>query len=160
MIKDVGTHRTGQDFETQLKGSLLLGSNIRVLLVDDYAPWREAICSILQRGNGFQVIGEAADGFKAVQKAQELQPDLILLDLGLPSINGIEAARQIRVQSPNSKILIVTENRSPDIVEAALNSGALGYVVKANSAHDLLPAVELVLQGKRFVGAECLTRES
>jgi two-component system nitrate/nitrite response regulator NarL len=144
------------DFETEPKGSLLQESTIRVLVVDDYAPWREAICSILQRRNSFQVVGEATDGFKAVQKAQDLQPDLILLDLGLPSINGIEAARQIRVQCPNSKILIVTENRSPDMVEAALNAGALGYVVKANAAHDLIPAAELVLQGKQFVSADCL----
>jgi CheY-like chemotaxis protein len=94
-----------------------------------------------------------ADGSEAVQKARELQPDLILLDIGLPSLNGIEAARRIRSVSPNSKILFVSENHSSDVIEEALRTGALGYVVKSDAASDLLLAVEAVLQGKRFVSA-------
>jgi CheY-like chemotaxis protein len=99
------------------------------------------------------VIGEVPDGLEAVKKAQELQPDLILLDIGLPALNGIEAARRIREVSPRSKILFVSENRSRDVTEEALRAGAGGYVVKSDAATDLLPAVQAVLQGKRFVSA-------
>ena len=88
-----------------------------------------------------------------VQQAQELQPDLILLDIGLPTINAIEAARRIREVSPASKILFVSETRSPEIAEEALNTGAEGYVVKSDAGRELLPAINAVLQGKRFVSA-------
>ena len=98
-----------------------------------------------------QIIGEARDGLEAVQIAQQLQPDLILLDIGLPTLNGIEAARRIRDVSPKSRILFVSENRSRDIAEEALGTGAFGYVVKSAAASELLPAVEAVLQDKRFV---------
>jgi CheY-like chemotaxis protein len=93
------------------------------------------------------------DGLEAVQKAQQLQPDLILLDIGLPALNGIEAARRIRELSPKSKILFLSENRSWDIAEEALRTSAGGYVVKSDAAGELLPAVEAVLKGKRFVSA-------
>jgi len=98
-------------------------------------------------------VGEASDGLGALQKAQELQPDLIVLDIGLPSLNGIQAAHRIREASPKSKILFVSENRSFDVVEEALKTGASGYVVKSDAGSDLLLAVEAVLQGKRFVSA-------
>jgi DNA-binding NarL/FixJ family response regulator len=94
-----------------------------------------------------------SDGLEAVQQAQQLQPDLILLDIGLPTLNGIEAARRIREVSPASKILFVSENRSVDIAEEALNIGAGGYVVKSDATSDLLPAVKAVLEGKRFISA-------
>jgi DNA-binding NarL/FixJ family response regulator len=99
------------------------------------------------------VIGEVADGLEAVQKAQELQPDLILLDIGLPTLNGIEAAKRIQQVSPRSKILFVSENRYPDIAEEALSTGAGRYVLKSDAASELLPAVKGVLEGKRFVSA-------
>ena len=92
-------------------------STIRVLVVDDYKPWLRFISSMLQKQSNLQVIGEVSDGLEAVQKAQELKPDLILLDVGLPTMNGIEAARQIRQRVPESKILIVSENRSWDVAE-------------------------------------------
>jgi DNA-binding NarL/FixJ family response regulator len=123
---------------------------IRVLLVDDYAPFRHFVHSALQKLAELQVIGEVSDGGEAVQKAQELRPDLILLDIGLPTVNGIEAARQIQKLSPRSKILFVSENRSWDRAKVALRSGAGGYVVKSDAASDLLPAVESVLQGKQY----------
>ena len=126
-------------------------STIRVLVVDDYAPWSRFICSKLQKYPQLRVVGEASDGLDAVQKAKKLQPDLILLDIGLPGINGIEAARRIREQVPKSKIFFVTANDSPDIAEAALHTGAGAYVIKSDAGSDLLPAVEAVLQGKRFV---------
>jgi DNA-binding NarL/FixJ family response regulator len=98
-----------------------------------------------------QVIGRVSDGLEAVHKAEKLQPDLIVLDIGLPSLNGIEAARQIRELSPNSKILFLSQESSADIVEEALRLGALGYVVKAHAGSELLAAVEAVSQGRQFV---------
>jgi DNA-binding NarL/FixJ family response regulator len=122
-------------------------------VVDDYEPWCRFVSTTLQKQPGLQIIGEAVDGLEAVQKAQQLQPDLILLDIGLPTLNGIEAARRIRELSPKSKILFVSDNRSWDIVEEALRTGAGGYVVKSDAAGELLPAVNAVLGGKRFVSA-------
>jgi len=94
-----------------------------------------------------------SDGLEAVLKAAELQPDLILLDIGLPGLNGIEAARQIRKLSHKSKILFVSQESDADVVQEAFRIGALGYVVKAHAGSDLLRAVEAVCQGKRFVSA-------
>ena len=128
-------------------------SAIRVLVVDDYEPWHRFISTMLQKQPELQIIGAVFDGLKAVQRAQELQPDLILLDIGLPTINGIEAARRIRQVSAGSKILFLSENRSPDIAEEALSTGAFGYVVKSDAASDLLPAIKAVLEGKRFFTA-------
>jgi DNA-binding NarL/FixJ family response regulator len=134
--------------------------SIRVLVVDDYEHWRRFACSTLQKRAELQVIGEVSDGLEAVRKAQELLPDLILLDIGLPVVNGIEAARRIREVSPTSKILFVSENRVLDVVEQALNTGAGGYVVKSNAAGELLPAVEAVLRGRPFVSSSLVGRDS
>jgi DNA-binding NarL/FixJ family response regulator len=126
---------------------------VRVIVVEDHEKWRHFFSAALQKQPEVQVIGEVSDGLEAVQKAQELQPDLILLDIGLPTLNGIEAARRIREVSPMSKILFVSENRSPDIAEEALGTGAGGYVVKSDARSELLPAVKAVLEGKRFISA-------
>ena len=123
----------------------------RVLVVDDYEPWRRLVCSTLQMRPTCQVISEVSDGLEAVQKAQELQPDLIVLDIGLPTLSGIDAAKQIRTQAPQSKILFLSETRSWDIVTEALRSGGSGYVVKSKAASELLSAVEAVLHGKPFL---------
>lgn len=133
--------------------AILEKSTLRVLIVDDYEPSRRFIATKLQTIPQLRIVKEACDGAEAVQQAQELQPDLILLDIGLPTLNGIEAARRIRKVSPTSKILFVTENRSTDIAEEALNTGAVGYVVKSDAGSELLRAIEAVLQGKRFVSA-------
>lgn len=98
-----------------------------------------------------EVVCELSDGLAAVQKAEELKPDLILLDIGLPGLNGIEAGRQIRELVPNAKIIYLTQESSEDVVQEALRLGALGYVVKTQAGGDLLPAVEAVLQGKQYV---------
>jgi DNA-binding NarL/FixJ family response regulator len=94
-----------------------------------------------------------SDGLEAVKKAEELKPDLVLLDIGLPKLNGIEAARQIRQFSHNSKIVFLSMVKSVDIVQAALGTGALGYVCKADAQSDLLPAMEAVLRGEPFVSS-------
>jgi DNA-binding NarL/FixJ family response regulator len=125
---------------------------VRVLVVDDYEPFRQFVCSTLKHRPDLQVIGEASNGLEAVQKAEELQPDLIVLDIGLPALNGIEAARRIRKVAPECKILFVSQESSADVVQEALSTGALGYVVKTRAGSELLAAVEAVCQGTTFVG--------
>jgi DNA-binding NarL/FixJ family response regulator len=124
---------------------------IRVLVVEDFLPFRQFICSMLQKKSELQVICEASDGLEAVQKAEELQPDLILLDIGLPIMNGIEAARQIRTLAPRAKIIFVSQESSADFVKEAFSLGAWGYVVKARAGNELLIAVDAVLVEKQFV---------
>lgn len=123
----------------------------RVLVVDDYEPFRRFVCSTLGARPDLQIVGEAADGLEAVRKSEELQPDLIVLDLGLPTLNGIEAARRIRELSPKSKILFVSQESSADIVHEALGVGALGYVAKTQACSELLTAAEAVLHGKQYL---------
>ena len=120
-------------------------------MVDDYEPFRRFVCSTLAERPGFQIVGEASDGLAGIRKAEELQPDLILLDIGLPTLNGMEAARRIRKLAPDSKIIIVSQESSADVVQEALSLGASGYVVKTRAATELLAAVEAVLMGKHFV---------
>ena len=124
---------------------------LHVLVVEDHEPFRRFVCSKLGRNPEWQVICEASDGLEAVQKANELQPDLVLLDIGLPTLDGMKAARRIRATSPKSKILFLTLESSADIVQECLNLGALGYVLKKDAGSDLLPAVDAVCQGRRFV---------
>jgi len=128
-------------------------STLRVVVVDDYAPFRHFFCSTLRKNPELQIVAENADGLEAVHKAEELQPDLIVLDLGLPTLNGIEAARRIRKVAPECKILFVSQESSADVVEEALSVGSAGYVVKAYAGSELLDAVEAVRQGKRFISA-------
>ena len=124
---------------------------VHVLVVEDYVSFRQFIRSTLEQRPELRVIGEASDGLEAVQKAEELKPDLILLDIGLPSLNGIEAARQIRKLSPKSKILFVSQESSADVAQEAFRAGAMGYVVKTHAGSELLAAVEAVRQGRRFI---------
>jgi len=124
---------------------------IRVLVVEDFAPFRKFIRSMLEKEPSLRIVGEASDGLEAVRKAEELQPDLILLDLGLPTLNGIEVARRVLPLSPQSKILFVSQESSADIVQEVLRCGALGYVVKTHAGSELLAAVEAVCQGRQFV---------
>ena len=129
------------------------GSFVRVLVVEEYQPFQRFIRSMLQKRPELQIICEVSDGLEAVQKAEELQPDLILLDIGLPTLSGIEAARRIRKLAPESKIIFVTQEPSADVVQEALSLGALGYVLKAQAGSELLAAVEAVLHGKQFVSS-------
>lgn len=124
---------------------------VRILVVDDHEPFRRHFCSTLEQRAGFQVIGQASDGLEAIEKAEESQPDLILLDVGLPKLNGLEAARRMRKLAPLAKILFISQEFSFAMVEAALRLGASGYVHKLRVQSDLLPAIESVLRDKYFV---------
>jgi DNA-binding NarL/FixJ family response regulator len=145
--------RIGNRRDRGSKEESLNTPSIRVLIVDDYEPWYRFVSNTLQNHSKFEIIAAATDGLEAVQKARELQPDLILLDIGLPSLNGIEVGRRIRELSPKSKILFLSENRDAEVAQEALNTGAGGYVVKSDAGSDLLPAVKAVLEGKRFISA-------
>ena len=124
-----------------------------VLVVDDHAAWRERVCLEVQKSGRWQVLGEAADGLEAVRQAQALVPDLILLDIGLPSLNGLEAARQIIAGNPTSRILFLSEHRSWHVVEAAIATGARGYLCKTEGAGALVPAMDAVMEGVGVVSA-------
>jgi DNA-binding NarL/FixJ family response regulator len=124
---------------------------VRILVVEDYATWSRFICSTLEQKQELKVVCVASNGLDAIEKAGQLKPDLILLDIGLPELNGIEAARRIRAFAPQSKIIFVSENRDRDVIHEALSTGASGYVLKALAARELLSAVEVVLRGGTFV---------
>lgn len=123
------------------------------LIVEDFAQFRRYAVLILQRRADFQTVYQADDGLEGVRSAQELQPDLILLDIGLPELNGIEAARRIRKVSPNSKILFLTQESSAEIVQEAFSLGAHGYLLKSDMDSELLLAIDAILQGKQFVSS-------
>jgi DNA-binding NarL/FixJ family response regulator len=124
---------------------------VKILVVEDFEPYRNFITLSLAEKEGFQVVSQATDGLQAVDRANELKPDLILLDIGLPKLSGLEAARRILAAIPKSKIIFLTQETSPDIVSAAFKLGACGYVIKARAASDLMPAMQAVLDGKRYV---------
>jgi DNA-binding NarL/FixJ family response regulator len=128
---------------------------VRILLVEDFEPFRRFIRSQLQSRLDLEVIAEASDGLEAVHVAEELQPDLIILDIGLPKLNGIEVARRIRKLRPESKIVFLSQESSADVIEEALNSGGTGYVVKTNAGSELLDAIEAMRAGGQFAGAAC-----
>jgi DNA-binding NarL/FixJ family response regulator len=126
---------------------------VRILVVDDFGPIRRFVCEALGKRQQLRVVGEALDGLEAIQKAVELKPDLILLDIGLPTLNGLEAARQIRKLVPESKVIFFSQESSADVLQEALRIGAWGYVVKVGAETELLTAVEAVISGKRFVSS-------
>ncbi len=125
----------------------------RILVVDDFEPWRQHVCSMLKTRPELKVVGEASDGREAVRIAEELKPDLILLDIGLPHLNGIDVAHQLCQTVPRAKILFLTQNNDAGLVRAVLSNGVQGYVLKAGAGSDLLPAIKAVLQGEKFVSS-------
>jgi DNA-binding NarL/FixJ family response regulator len=126
-------------------------SSLRVLVVDDCEPFRRFVCSTLEKITDLQVVGEASDGLDAVQKVEELQPDLIVLDIGLPTLNGIEVARRIRKLRPECKMLFMSQESSADVAQETFRLGAMGYVVKSHAGSELFVALEEVCQGRQFV---------
>jgi DNA-binding NarL/FixJ family response regulator len=133
-------------------GGCMEASRVRVLVVDDYEPFRRFVCSTLRKRPEWQIVGEVSDGLEAVDQAVELHADLIVLDIGLPGLNGIEVARRVRKVMPECKVLFLSQESSADIVQEALRSGGSGYITKAHAARELLLAVDAVLQGEQFFG--------
>jgi DNA-binding NarL/FixJ family response regulator len=127
--------------------------SVRILVVDDFEPWRRMVFMLLQDYSEWQIICEASDGLEAVQKSMELQPDLILLDIGLPKLSGLEAGRRICKVAPRSRILFVSENVCPVVAREALRIGKWGYVLKSAAGNELLAAVEAVMHDQRFVSS-------
>lgn len=122
------------------------------LIIEDFEAFRRFIFSVLQQRAEFQAIHQASDGLEGVQQAEEIQPDLVVLDIALPRLNGIEAARQIRKVSPNSRIVFLTQEPAAEVVEVAMGLGGRGYLLKVNAADELVVAVETVLKGAQFIG--------
>jgi len=127
-------------------------SSARVLLVEDSEPFRNFVRAMLSEMPELQIVGEVSNGLQAVESARRLQPDLIVLDIGLPSLNGIEAARRIRRISPGSKLLFLSQESSVEVVQEALLTASHGYVVKIDAGNEFLTAVNTVLRGEQFLG--------
>jgi DNA-binding NarL/FixJ family response regulator len=115
---------------------------LRILVTDDHEIVLRGICSLLRSHQGWEICGEAFDGRQAVQMAAQLKPDIVILDIGMPNLNGLDAARQILRQNPNQKILILTMSDSEEVIREVLAAGARGYLLKSDAAKDLVAAVE------------------
>ena len=123
---------------------------VRILLVDDHPVVRHGLKTLLRGRSEWEIIDEAEDGVEAVEKADRLKPDVVLLDVSMPRMDGLEACRRIRNRAPNAEVLIVTQHDSPQLMREVVSAGARGYVVKSDAARDLLAAVEAASQHKCF----------
>jgi len=126
------------------------GHAVRVLLVDDFLPWREYVRTLIAERKDLSIEAEASDGLEAIEKIKEAHPELVLLDMGLPKLNGIEVLKQALVISPSIRIIVLTQENSADFVQEAVRLGAMGYVNKTDARTELLRAIDSVLQGRRF----------
>lgn len=123
---------------------------LRILIADDHELVRRGLSSLLQAQVGWEVCGEASDGREAVEKAKQLRPDLVILDIGMPNLNGLAATRQLAQHDPSLKIIVLTITDSDQVIREALNAGARGFVLKSDAARDLVTAIESLQRGQMF----------
>jgi DNA-binding NarL/FixJ family response regulator len=123
---------------------------VRILIVDDYEPWRKYVRSILEADADLEIVGESGDGLDAIRQSEELQPGLALLDIQLPTMNGLEVARKMGVVSPETKVLFVSSTQIVEVMREALKFGA-GFVTKSDAGQDLLPIVRAICRNEPFV---------
>jgi len=145
---DAETRREGVGKRRSEEPGIIMA--VRILLVDDHPVVRQGLRTLLEGRSEWEVVGEASDGVEAVEKVGQLQPDVVVLDVTMPRMNGIEACRLIQQKTPGREILFVTQHDSPQMMREALAAGARGYVVKSNLARDLVEAVEAVSQHRSF----------
>jgi DNA-binding NarL/FixJ family response regulator len=134
-------------------GYKALSIPVRILVVEDSDVLRHSVCSMLQGCADFCVVGEACDGVQAINQSKALQPDVILLDVSMPNLNGLRAAPRILQVSPQSKILMFSQHDASYLVSAALNAGAVGYVVKSDAGRDLLAGLRATSKGEQFLSS-------
>jgi len=125
-------------------------ASLRILIADDHEVVRRGLVALLQQQPDWQVCGEAGDGREAVEKAEQLQPDVVILDIGMPSLNGLEATRQMLKANPKARILILTLHDSDQMVRDVLNAGARGFLLKSDAASELVAAVEALGRDKTY----------
>jgi len=125
-------------------------SALRILLADDHEFVRRGVRALLETKPGWEIVAEASDGQTAVEKSKELKPDIVVLDIGMPRLNGLEAARRVRAVSPETKILILSMHDSEHLAKSVVAAGALGYITKSDASRDLVLAIEALVRGKIF----------
>jgi len=123
---------------------------LRILIADDHELVRRGMCSLLREHPGWEICAEASDGREAVEKAKQLRPDVIIVDVGMPNLNGLSAIRQLAEHDPKFKIIVLTIDDSDHVIKEALNAGARGFVLKTDAARDLVSAVEALQNGRMF----------
>jgi two-component system NarL family response regulator len=131
---------------------------VRVLVVDDHALFRHGLVSVLQTAADVEVVGEARDGMEAIEQAAALEPDVVLMDVRMPSVNGIEAARRIRVAQPTVRVLMLTESEDDEDLFAAVRAGATGYLLKEVAIDEIADAIRSVASGQALVSPSMTTK--
>jgi DNA-binding NarL/FixJ family response regulator len=135
-----------------VEGKLYLSTQPkRILIVDNFPTWRGLIKTLLQLTPEWQLVGEASNGAEAEARVRELRPDIVLLEIDLPVIDGIQLARRLHAEHPETKLVFVTTENSREMAEYALTAGALGYILKISVVAELLPALNAVMANKRFI---------
>lgn len=123
---------------------------LRILIADDHEVVRRGLCALLQSHEGWEICGDAKDGREAVEKAKQLNPDIVILDVGMPNLNGLAATRQLLQQNPQQKVIVLTITDSDQVIREALDAGARGFVLKSDAARDLVSAVEALQRNRMF----------